>query len=304
MAGQRSEFGYYPRPLDITVGPVSITTRDGLEERVKDVEEDEWREGKWIYAPLQPVTHLGGGTSIRPYPARVFGLPKTHDIVHATAPDLDPVNFHIWSLSFFKGMRFTITEAGFLDSTPIEPGVLVDFVLLGGSLPKSIELAEAFWIDNLAFPERARIWVAAVHALFLSQNPRHLQYERFLLLYTALDACFALAKSLNPTTRNLTHSQRIAWMCDWLGMPIPAWADPGAGGGAPVAAMRNPAVHEALFMGEPLGFALHGVGERGNLTLEMSGLVSRLLVALLGARNNRYITSSTGTRQRQGLHLG
>ncbi len=304
MAGQRSEFGYYPRALDITVGPVSITTRDALEERVKDVEEDEWREGRWIYAPLQPVAHLGGGTSIRPYPARVFGLPKTHDIVHATAPDLDPVNFHVWSLSFFTGMRLTITEAGFLDSTPIEPGVLVDFVLLGGSLKKSIELAEAFWTANQASPERARIWVAAVHALFLSQNPRHLQYERFLLLYTALDACFALAKSLNPPTRNLTHSQRIAWMCDWLGMPIPAWADPGTGGGAAVAAMRNPAVHEALFMGEPLGFALHGVGERGNLTLEMSGLVSRLLVALLGARNNRYINSSTGTRQRQGLDLG
>ncbi|MGL3822327.1 hypothetical protein [Sphingopyxis sp. R3-92] len=304
MAGQHSEFGYYPRPLDMTVGPVSIATRDGLEERMKDVGEDDWRDGRWIYAPLQPVDHLGGGTSIRPYPARVFGLPKTHDIVHATAPDLDPVNFHVWSLSFFSGMRFTITEAGFLDSTPIEPGVLVDFVLLGGSLPKSIELAEAFWIDNLAFPERARIWAAAVHALFLSQNPRHLQHERFLLLYTALDACFALAKSLNPPARNLTHSQRIAWMCDWLGMPIPAWADPGAGGGAPVAAMRNPAIHEALFMGEPLGFALHGVGERGNLTLEMSGLVSRLLVALLGARNNRYINSSTGTRQRQGLDLG
>ena len=68
--------------------------------------------------------------------------------------------------------------------------------------------------------------------------------------------------------------------------------------------MRNPMIHEGLYMGEPLGFALHGVGGGPNLTLEMSGLVSRLLVALLGARNNRYITSSTGTRQRQGLDLG
>ncbi|MFC3784694.1 hypothetical protein GGR90_003063 [Sphingopyxis italica] len=304
MAGQRSEFGYYPRPLDLTVGPVSIATRDGLEERVKDVEKDEWREGKWIYAPLQPVTHLGGGTSIRPYPARVFGLPKTHDILHATAPDLDPVNFHVWSLSFFNGMRFTITEAGFLDSTPIEPGTLVDFVLLGGSLEKSIELAEAFWTANQASPERARIWVAAVHALFMSQNPQHLQFERFLFLYTALDACFALAKSLNPPRGRLSHSERIAWMCDWLGVGVPTWADPAAAGGVEVAAMRNPMIHEGLYMGEPLGFALHGVGQSGNLTLEMCGLVSRLLVALLGARNNRYISSSTGTRQRQGLDLG
>ena len=304
MAGQRSEFGYFPRPLDITVGPVSIATLAGLPETVADIEADPGREGKWIYAPLQPVAHLGGGTSVRPYPARIFGLPKTHAIVHATASEIDQVDFHVWSLSFFSGMRFTITEAGFLDSTPIEPGVLVDFVLMGGSLPKSIELAEAFWIDNRAVPERARIWVAAVHALFMSQNPQHLQFERFTLLYTALDACFALAKSINPPPKSLTHSQRIAWMCDWLGMPVPAWADPAGGGGAQVAGTRNPAVHEALYMGEPLGFALHGVGGGPNLTLEMSGLVSRLLVALLGARNNRYISSSTGTRQRQGLDLG
>lgn len=304
MSGQRSEFGYYPRPLDITVGPVSITTRDGLDESVKGVDEDEWRDGKWIYSPFKEVAHLGGGRTTRPYPARVFGLPKTHDITHATAPDLDPVNFHVWSLSFFNGMRFTITEAGFLDSTPVEPGTLVDFVLLRGSLEKSVELAEAFWIDNLAAPERARIWVAAVHALFLSQNPQYLQFERFLYLYTALDACFALAKSLNPPARNLSHGQRVAWICDWLGVPVPAWADPAATGGVEVAAMRNPMIHEGLYMGEPLGFALHGVGGGPNLTLEMSGLVSRLLVALLGARNNGYISSSTGTRQRQGLDLG
>ena len=93
-------------------------------------------------------------------------------------------------------------------------------------------------------------------------------------------------------------------MCDWLGVPVPAWADPAATGGVEVAAMRNPMIHEGLYMGEPLGFALHGVGGGPNLTLEMSGLVSRLLVALLGARNNGYISSSTGTRQRQGLDLG
>ena len=38
MAGQRSEFGYFPRPLDITVGPVSIATLAGLPETVADIE--------------------------------------------------------------------------------------------------------------------------------------------------------------------------------------------------------------------------------------------------------------------------
>ena len=60
MAGQRSEFGYYPGPLDITVGPVSIATLAGLPETVADIEADPGCERKWIYAPLQPVAHLGG----------------------------------------------------------------------------------------------------------------------------------------------------------------------------------------------------------------------------------------------------
>ena len=47
--------------------------------------------------------------------------------------------------------------------------------------------------------------------------------------------------------------------------------------------MRNATIHEALYMEEPLGFALHGMGGNSNLTLEMEALVCRLLIALLGA---------------------
>ena len=57
-------------------------------------------------------------------------------------------------------------------------------------------------------------------------------------------------------------------------------------------------------MGEPLGFALHGVGTNKNLTLEMEALICRLLVALLGAANADYVRSAITTRQRQGLKLG
>jgi hypothetical protein len=303
VTANRTAFGYFPRALDLTVGPVTISTRADFEEAVAGVDENDGREGDWVHAPLQPVAHLGGGTTLRPYPARIFGLPKTHDIEHSSPSNAEHLDFHVWSLGFFHGMRLTTTEAGFLDATPIKPGVLVDFVLLGGSIPASIALAEDFWTRNMGSPERARLWVAAVHALFMSQNPRHLQFERFLLLYTALDACFALTKSFTPPPKNLPHATRIEWMCDRLAMPVPAWADPNAAGGAKIAALRNPAVHEALFVGEPLGFALHGIGENRNLTLEMKALVARLIVALLGARNNDYIRSSTGTRQRQGLNI-
>jgi hypothetical protein len=233
----------------------------------------------------------------------MFSLPKTHIIEHAAADSDDQLTFHLWALSFFTGMRLTATEAGFVDATPLKPGQLVDFVLLGNSLVKAVELAEAFWAANRASPQRTRLFAAAVHALFLGQNPRHLQFEEFMLLYMAFDACFALAKSMHPPKARVTHAERVTWMCSLFGMATPAWANPAAPAAPAVATLRNATVHEALFMGEPLGFAVHGVGTNQNLTLEMEALICRFLVALLGGDHADYVRSPVNTRQRHGLDL-
>ena len=79
----------------------------------------------------QQTQHFPSGRiTDRTYAARIFGLPKTHSITHAAPDSVDHVEFHVWGLSFFTGMRLTTTEAGFVDATPIKPGKLVDFVLL------------------------------------------------------------------------------------------------------------------------------------------------------------------------------
>ena len=235
-------------------------------------------DGDWIYAPPQPVIGFDGGITTKPYRARVFGLPKTHRLEHAAPDSEDHIAFHLWALSFFTGMRLTATEAGFVDATPLQPGKLVDFVLSTRDLEGGTALAERFWVENRAEPQRARLFAAAVHALFLAQYPQHLQFERFMLLYTAFDTCFALAKALKACKRHVTHAARVDCMCKLFGMTAPGWADPAA-----LAALRNDAIHEALFMGLPLGFALHGIGTNQNLTLEMEALICRLLVGLLGA---------------------
>ena len=300
-AFHRLEFGYFPEPLEISSGPITVRQLANLALIVADVEGGDQVEQGWIYAPPQLVHDLGGHVRKRPYSARIFGLPKTHAITHASSEGQDHLAFHLWVLSFFTGMRLTETEAGFVDATPIEPGKLVDFVMLGRGLTDALALAEAFWTDHRSTPERARLIAAAVHALFLGQNPQHLQFERFTLLYTAIDACFALAKAVKRPPSAVPHSSRVKWMCDAFGMPTPAWADPTSG--AEVASLRNATVHEALFMGEPLGFAIHGTGTNQNLTLEMQALLCRLVVALLGAESNDYVRSPVNTRQRHGLRL-
>lgn len=304
MAKLSLKFGFYPNPLDIDVGDITIRSQPTLGQSVADLRSGPGIEDDWIYAPAQASQDFMTGTvRTKPYAARVFGLPKTHSITHKSADDEDHLTFHLWSLSFFSGLRLTATEAGFLDATPLKPGKLNDFVLLDDSLQRSVEMAERFWIDNRLKPMQPQRFAAAVHALFLAQYPPALQFEKFLYLYTALDACYKLAEEMQPPSKRPSHAKRTRWLCQRFGMDVPAWADPNALGGAEVATIRNDAVHEALYMGKPLGFALHGIGTNQNLTLELEALICRFVVALIGGTSTDYVRSPVNTRQRHGLKL-
>ena len=285
----RKSFGFYPHPLNIQAGPVSISSLQDLGQTAKDLVASGHVEGDWIYAPPQPEIHFpSGGERILPYPARVFGLPETHLIEHANATDDEHLGFHLWALSFFVGMRLTATEAGFLDATPLKKGALVDFFLPGSNLDHAVALAESFWQDHL--PGRStnenaapRLFAAAVHALFLAQNPRNLEFEMFVYLYMALDACYRLTALSRRAHKRLPHYCRIQWTCEQFGAKTPPWGAKQDGRRSEVADIRNDTFHEALFMGSPLGFAsrTEGGDQNRNLTLEMRALTCRFLVALI-----------------------
>ena len=295
---QPKEFGFYPDPLQIKAGPITISPLPDLKRNVSDVRVSSCIENNWFYAPPQQVRDFPSGEEReRPYTTRVFGLPKTHRIEHTAATNEEHLDFHLWALSFFVGMRLTAAERAYLDATPVQPGKLVDFVLCS-SLDRAVELAEAFWKracdnDKLLCAKR---FAAAVHALFLSQNPQSLRFEKFVLLYMAIDACFRLAVKLHGLPEHTPHPKRIELMCKQFGMQCPGWADR-------IAGIRNNTFHEALFMDAPLGFAGHGSDDNLNLPLEMRALVCRLLVALIGFSGINYVRSPVNTRQRHGLDL-
>lgn len=299
-------FGYCPFPLEMTSGAITISSLPSIKESFKLVEEDAGVDGIWIYAPPNMRYDFNGSTITKPYPNRIFGLPHTHKISHASSDSDDHLIFHLWVMSFFTGLRLTSTQAGYVDSTPIRPHKTFDFFLSEQDLIATLSLAETFWTMHRDVPERAKLIAAIVHALLLSKNPNHLQFETFLMLYSAFDACFALAKSVHqfPKREAPTHAQRILWMCNLFKIPVPDWTEKSIEMGPDIASIRNETVHEALFMGEPVGFALHGVGTNTNLTLEMRALVCRLLVALLGAELADYVISPVNTRQRQHLKIG
>ena len=108
---------------------------------------------------------------------------------------------------------------------------------------------------------------------------------------------------MHPPMVRVTHTKRVTWMCGLFGMKTPDWANPTAPTGSEVALLRNATLHEALCMGEPLGFALHGIGTNDNVTLEMEALICRFLVGLLGGDHADYLRSPVNTRQLHELDL-
>lgn len=238
-----------------------------------------------------------GGVRDLPYSNRVFALPKTHSLTHATATDLDHLSFLIWMLGFIEGLRLTDTEAGFLDATPIKTGELHDIVWIQHSERRALGFADAFWKRHGARTSKGL--TSVVHALFISHNPLLLDFEELLFVYTAIDGCHAVWKAMqNPPPKPVGHADRIANLCSQLGTVTPSWIQTAVGS-------RNDATHEGLFFDEPLGFALfHGKKPQpGNTILSMQKLVYRFICALLELPCPDYIKSPVNTRGQHGVTL-
>lgn len=298
------EFGYLPQNLDTKSQVWSISTLPDLQEKIVWVNDVAHIRSRWYYPGSKlwknPQTDE---ESSEPFPNRVFSLPMTHILEVQSSSDADLLKFMVWVLSFFKGMRLTTEARGFLDSTPTEIGMLVDFIPIG-NIEKTLNLADVFWNSYDKDTRQAKRFSAALHAFFVSKNPQLLQFERFNYLYAALDACFAILNAEPRSSEHLSHARRIEWMCAQTQVPCPIWAMSLSGkGGTEVSTLRNDVIHEALFFGEPLGFAVEDAKTNRNLTLEMGNLVCRLLAAIIGVLDKVYLSAPTDIRARHALLL-
>jgi hypothetical protein len=300
------DFGFYPLRLDTDWCDFQIKTRDDFEFSVAAVTSAPCIVGDWIY-PGPRETHVFGTNSINilPYPSRVFGLPKTHTLSHQT-DDPKRLRFLIWCFGFFVGMRMSDQEAGFLDATPIKQGVSNDIVWSGNSIMIALGIADEFFTSHAAVPKIELAVRAAIHSYLASDAPTLLDYEKFIHLYTAIDACYAAHGLITGQAKNrATHSERIAYLCKMLGLQVPWWAH---SSNSLVADQRNKTLHEGLFFGEPWGFSIWGGNlqndpEQQMLLLQLQKLTCRILIALLGVQDREYITSPVSDRQRHGIRL-
>jgi hypothetical protein len=300
------EFGFYPYRFDSKLAVFEISSLVGIDEKVTRVMSDSGVYQNWIYAPPQEQQSLGVPSSITlPYASRVFGLPKTHLLKHSSG-DLKRLSFLVWSFGFFVGMRMSDQEMGFLDAAALQRGASNDLVWSEADLGQALEKADKFYESHAASPEIALVIRAVIHSFLLSATPTLLDFERFLHLYTAVDAAFSAHILIHgkPTKRQL-HGERIAYLCEALGLLTPWWADRNS---PYVAERRNETIHEGLFFGEPWGYTTFG-GEQRNeakyrmILLELQKLLCRIVMALLGVRDEKYLKSPVDDRQKHRIRL-
>lgn len=307
MPELETTFGFYPYDISLDSGDIYISPLSTLPETLVEIKEDPYVYNDWFYPGPQIARTFGVGEIERPYSARLFSLPNTHKLIHSSSLSEEHTDFLIWGFGFCKGQHVSQHPNAFLDAASVKTGTITDFSMDHKSFEKAMALLDQFWIDHLKEPRHYKRVIAVINALYLAERPHLLDYEEFNLLYMALDSLSKLTQTLFPAPAGrIPHTKRIKAMCDALGLTTPDWACPNPKN-SEISIIRNDTLHEALFFGEPLGYAVYDNQTTGrqhrNVLLEMKALICRLLIAILFGTTNQYIRSPTGTRQRYRLAL-
>ncbi len=202
-----------------------------------------------------------------------------------------------------KGTRLQRAGWQHFYKAPIE-SKLNDFLASPSEIIRTLDIATHFW-RNQVDPKVRKLAFGALHWHLFAQLYEH-QFERFNAQYTALDACAELASVMQysgyPPGSRPHHYKRACQLCLATGTPLPSWAscykkDPKRSSCA-LADRRNDLVHEGLYGGQPIGFAVPTTDK--HMERELTGLVARVFLALIGVQNE-YIRSACTTNQTHGF---
>ena len=257
------KFGFFTEALDLDCGDIKISTLPKTKEIRKEINKYPNVYKDIIYGPRLQLNkeHINFKDNTEeksiiklPYSSYIFPLPNTHVIKSKRIKDERYIDFLIWVLSFFVGVRLTTvaTKNGFIGYAPLKRGYLTDFFC--GDLCSAIDLGRKFWRSDTYGKANSKNLVSALHTLYIMQKPHQLQlqFEEFIYSYLAIDTCYSIVERMNTKKENIPHSERVGWMCKKLKIKIPDWAKCKKKKGSKkkyskLSVLRNKVFHESLY---------------------------------------------------------
>ena len=290
------KFGALLEPCSLSWCDGRIEPLPELDEIKNSLTQSSCSHDGWIYPPLKPV----GRTAETPLMPVGFSLPATHQLV-MDGEDSEKANFIIALLGMLKGMRLQRPDWQHFYKTPITRK-LNDFYATNSETEHALSIASSFWEQHQE-PEIRKLIFGALHWHLFAQLYEH-EFERFNAQYMALDACAELALLIDlpgyPDKRP-PHAERASKLCECTGVQKPVWISPVSGEkSCALAQRRNVLIHEAMYGGQPVGFAYPP--DHKDMERELTGLVARIYLCLLGIKNE-YTASVCTTDQIMGFSL-
>lgn len=292
-------FGYLQEPSAIDWSAGTIHPLGDIVSIVERVQTHESAYGDWFYPPLEQAPRNSNETKDAPLiPTTNFSLPATHLLSFKSQDWTDEgANFIIALFGMLKGRRLQREEWQHFYKVPISQMPTCDFTASKRGIMCALDKASEFWLTHPE-PNIRKLAFGALHWHLFAQLYEH-DFEKFNAQYMALDACYRLAAEMKGL-KNSNHSERASVLCDLLEVPTPVWANIPAGQKTcALSERRNALAHEAMYGGQPVGFT--HPAEHKDMTLEMTLLVARLLLRLLGI-DNGYAHSACTYKQMFGFN--
>ena len=313
------KFGFFTEALDFECGDIKISTLPETKEINKTINKSHNVHKDIIYGPQLQLNRIEmnreNNTEERstiqlPFRSYIFSLPNTHIIKSKKIKDERYIDFLIWVLSFFVGVRLTIvaTKNGFISYAPIKRCHLTNFFC--NDLGNALDLGRKFWRSDKYSKVNSKNLVSAIHNLYIMQKPYQLQlpFEEFIYSYIALDTCYSIVDRKNTKKEKVLHNERVEWMCKKLKIKVPDWAECKKKKGSKkkyskLSVLRNKVFHEGLYADAPLGYNAYKNKRMTSITYEMRNLVCRLVAAILGVQDTNYLKKEVSSRVRSSIRI-
>lgn len=200
----------------------------------------------------------------------------------------DHGRFMVQCLSFLYGQKLFTLPCEYVDSVRLKRNDLGLFIT-NKNIENGLIYCNELWNkhsddDKTKFSTLLKRVFGIIHLLFMSISKKSLQFEQFIYIYMALDACFKHFFDVGLIPENgkeVSHGQRLKIISELIGIGFSQSITEDH-----FRHTRNEVFHEGLYLGEPLGYPTKD--KEKNLLFAQNFLI-RVIFVVLGIKATGFL---------------